>query len=147
MFSGMELMLIVLVTLLVIGPERLPETLRTIGLWVGRLSRSFTTMKVEIEQEIGMDDVRRQLHNESVMAQMKKFEDEVKNTIEPPVMQEPPTTPTAAGSEEEIAKEVAKEETGTKEVAEKTASSTQSASPKTAITGGDNEHHAPKTSS
>ena len=96
MFSSMELMLVVLVTLLVIGPERLPETMRTLGLWVGRLSRSFTAMKVEIEQEIGMDDVRRQLHNESVVAQMKQIEDEVKNSIEPPLMQEPPANPTAA---------------------------------------------------
>tara|TARA_A100001015_G_scaffold196805_1_gene219486 strand:+ start:17 stop:412 length:396 start_codon:yes stop_codon:yes gene_type:complete len=107
MFSSMELMLIVLVTLLVIGPERLPETMRTLGLWIGRLSRSFTAMKVEIEQEIGMDDVRRQLHNESVMAQMKQIEDEVKNSIEPPVMQEPPADPvTAAATPIEIDKQV-----------------------------------------
>ena len=96
MFSSMELMLVVLVTLLVIGPERLPETMRTLGLWIGRLSRSFTAMKFEIEQEIGMDDVRRQLHNESVMAQMKQIEDEVKNSIEPPLMQEPQANPAAA---------------------------------------------------
>ena len=98
MFSSMELMLVVLVTLLVIGPERLPETMRTLGLWIGRLSRSFTAMKVEIEQEIGMDDVRRQLHNESVMAQMKQIEDEVKNSIEPPVIQEPPTNSVTAAA-------------------------------------------------
>ena len=107
MFSSMELMLIVLVTLLVIGPERLPETMRTLGLWIGRLSRSFAAMKVEIEQEIGMDDVRRQLHNESVMAQMKQIEDEVKNSIEPPVIQEPPTNSvTAAAKAIEIDKQV-----------------------------------------
>ncbi|NCF77052.1 MAG: twin-arginine translocase subunit TatB [Proteobacteria bacterium] len=88
-FGSMELMLIVLVTLLVIGPERLPETLRTLGLWVGRISRSFSAMKVELEQEIGMDDVRRQLHNESVMAQMKQIEDDVKNTIQPPAVSAP----------------------------------------------------------
>ena len=83
-FGSMELMLIVLVTLLVIGPERLPEVLRTLGLWFGRLSRSFTAIKVEVEQEIGMDDVRRQLHNESVMAEMQKIENEVKHSVQPP---------------------------------------------------------------
>lgn len=77
-FGTMELMLVLLVTLLVIGPERLPETLRTLGLWLGRISRSFTAVKVEIEQEIGMDDIRRQLHNEQVMAEMKKIENDVK---------------------------------------------------------------------
>ena len=137
MFSSMELMLIVLVTMLVIGPERLPETLRTLGLWVGRLSRSFTATKVEIEKEIGMDDVRRQLHNESVMAQMKHIEDEVKNAIEPPVMQEPPITPVTAEVSGKEAKEVAKEPV----------SPTQTASPETAITDGEAEHHSPKTSS
>ena len=97
-FGSMELMLIVLVTLLVIGPERLPETLRTLGLWMGRLSRSFTAMKVELEQEIGMDDVRRQLHNESVMAQMKQIEDDVKNTIQPPTSSSLPQGENSADS-------------------------------------------------
>ena len=137
MFSSMELMLIVLVTLLVIGPERLPETLRTLGLWVGRLSRSFTATKVEIEKEIGMDDVRRQLHNESVMEQMRHIEDEVKNSIEPPVMQEPPITPATA--------EVSRKEA--KEVAKKPVSPIQIDSPETAIKDGEAEHHSPKTSS
>jgi len=130
MFSSMELMLIVLVTLLVIGPERLPETMRTLGLWIGRLSRSFTAMKVEIEQEIGMDDVRRQLHNESVMAQMKQIEDEVKNSIEPPVMQEPPANPaTAAVTAIEVDKQV------------------QSQSPAIDDQGSEADDHSPKKTS
>ena len=130
MFSSMELMLIVLVTLLVIGPERLPETMRTLVLWIGRLSRSFTAMKVEIEQEIGMDDVRRQLHNESVMAQMKQIEDEVKNSIEPPVMQEPPANPaSAAATAIEIDKKV------------------QSQSPAIDDTASEADDHSPKKTS
>ena len=135
MFSSMELMLIVLVTLLVIGPERLPETLRTLGLWVGRLSRSFTATKVEIEKEIGMDDVRRQLHNESVMAQMRHIEDEVKNAIEPSVMQKPPIASATAEVSEKDAKGVA-----TNPV-----SPTQTDSPQTTITDGEAKHHSPKT--
>ena len=130
-------MLIVLVTLLVIGPERLPETLRTLGLWVGRLSRSFTATKVEIEKEIGMDDVRRQLHNESVMEQMKHIEDEVKNAIESPVMQEPQIIPATAEMSGKEAKEVAK----------KPVLPIQTDSPENAITDGEAEHHSPKTSS
>ena len=118
MFSSMELMLVVLVTLLVIGPERLPETMRTLGLWIGRLSRSFTAMKVEIEQEIGMDDVRRQLHNESVMAQMKQIEDEVKNSIEPPLMQEPQAKPAAATATAiEVSKQVPSQSPATDDTA------------------------------
>jgi len=80
--GGLELLLITIVALLVIGPERLPETLRTLGLWLGRLRRSFTSVKAEIEKEIGMDEVKRQLHNESVMEEMKRIEQEVQATAD-----------------------------------------------------------------
>ena len=80
--GGLELLLIAVVALLVIGPERLPETLRTLGLWLGRLRRSFTSVKAEIEKEIGMDEVKRQLHNEAVMAEMKRIEEEVQNSVD-----------------------------------------------------------------
>ena len=77
-----ELMLIALVALLVIGPERLPETLRTLGLWLGRLRRSFNSVKNEIEKEVGMDEIRRQLHNEAVMEEMKRIEREVNTSLD-----------------------------------------------------------------
>ena len=75
-----ELVLVAIVGLLVIGPERLPEALRTLGLWLGRMRRSFTSVKNEIEKEIGMDEVRRQLHNEAIMDEMKRIESEVRST-------------------------------------------------------------------
>lgn len=77
-----ELLLIAIVGLLVIGPERLPEALRTLGLWFGRMRRSFTAVKAEIEKEIGMDEVKRQLHNEAIMEEMKRIETEVNNTAD-----------------------------------------------------------------
>lgn len=76
-----ELILIAVVGLLVIGPERLPEALRTLGLWVGRMRRSFTNVKAEIEKEIGMDEIRRQLHNEAVMEEMKRIERDVRHSV------------------------------------------------------------------
>jgi sec-independent protein translocase protein TatB len=75
-----ELILVSVIALLVLGPERLPEALRTMGLWLGRLRRSFTTVKAEIEREIGMDEIRRQLHNEAVLEDIKRIEDEVRAT-------------------------------------------------------------------
>lgn len=74
-----ELLLTAIVGLLVIGPERLPEALRTLGLWVGRLRRSFLSVKADVEKEIGMDEVRRQLHSEAVMEEMKRIERDVKS--------------------------------------------------------------------
>jgi len=77
-----ELLLIAIVALLVIGPERLPEALRTLGLWLGRMRRSFTAVKNEIEKEIGMDEIRRQLHNEAVLEELKRIERDVQSTLQ-----------------------------------------------------------------
>lgn len=87
--GNLELLVILLVGLLVIGPERLPETVRSIGLWMGRLRRSFNSIKSEIEKEVGMDEIRRQLHNEAVMEEMKRIEQEVQNTIQGPDLSNP----------------------------------------------------------
>ena len=89
----LELLLVSIVVLLVVGPRRLPETLRTMGLWMGRMRRSFTRVKAEIEREIGMDDVRRQLHNESIMEQMKEIERDVGGAMEEATVATPKEQP------------------------------------------------------
>ena len=75
-----ELLLVGLVALMVLGPERLPGAVRTTGLWVGRLKRSFSNIKAEVEREIGADEIRRQLHNERIL----DLEREMKQSIMPP---------------------------------------------------------------
>ena len=87
--SFQELLLVAIVALVVLGPERLPSALRTLGLWLGRLRRSFDSVKQEIEREIGMDDVRRQLHNEMVMGELKRIETDLAATTSGPVSASP----------------------------------------------------------
>jgi sec-independent protein translocase protein TatB len=62
-----ELLLVGIVALVVLGPERLPGAVRMAGLWIGRIKRSFSAIKVEVEREIGADEIRRQLHNEQIL--------------------------------------------------------------------------------
>lgn len=62
-----ELLLVGLVALVVLGPERLPGAVRTTSLWIGRIKRSFNSIKAEVEREIGADEIRRQLHNERIL--------------------------------------------------------------------------------
>lgn len=66
--SFSELLLVALIALVVLGPDRLPGAARTTGLWLGRLKRAFNSIKSDIEREIGTDEIRRQLHNEDVLA-------------------------------------------------------------------------------
>ena len=76
-----ELVLIFIVGLLVLGPERLPGAVRTLSLWLGRLRRSFLAIRDEIEREVGADEIKRQLHNESIMSTFKETEDSIKKNL------------------------------------------------------------------
>ena len=72
-----ELLIIAILTLIVMGPERLPETVRTITLWFGRLRQFLSAARTEIEDEVGVDEIRRQLHNEQLMRDLDKARQEV----------------------------------------------------------------------
>lgn len=76
-----ELALCLVVALVVIGPEQLPGTVRTIGLWIGRLKRSLRDTRAEIERQIGADDIRRQLHNEDILRSIEETRQAMENSI------------------------------------------------------------------
>jgi sec-independent protein translocase protein TatB len=64
-----ELVIIGVVGLLVIGPERLPGAVRTASLWISRLRRGFNDIKREVQQEI---------HNDSVMQELRRTGEQLK---------------------------------------------------------------------
>lgn len=68
-----ELLLIAVVALLVLGPERLPKAMRTLGLWIGRARRSFDRIRAEIESEVGVDDLKRQVHNDIILEETRRL--------------------------------------------------------------------------
>jgi len=47
-----ELSLIVIVALVVVGPERLPKLIRVTGLWLGRANASLQSIRNEISNEL-----------------------------------------------------------------------------------------------
>ena len=59
-----EMMLIGIVALVVIGPERLPSVARTAGKYLGRLKRFMTTVKADVEQELRADELREILNKQ-----------------------------------------------------------------------------------
>lgn len=59
-----ELLLIGLVALLVIGPERLPRVARTAGMWLGRGRRFINSVKQDIDREIKADELRQILEKQ-----------------------------------------------------------------------------------
>jgi sec-independent protein translocase protein TatB len=54
-----ELMVIAVVALIVIGPERLPKVARTVGLLFGRMQRYVNDVKADINREMALDELRK----------------------------------------------------------------------------------------
>ena len=76
-----ELIIVAIVTLLVVGPERLPETIKTAALWLGRARGMLSDAKETIKEEIGVDDIRQTLHNENVMKDLKDAKQKVNQSL------------------------------------------------------------------
>ena len=56
-----EVVLIGIVALVVIGPERLPGVAITVGKYVGRLKRFMTNVRADVESELKTDEIRKLL--------------------------------------------------------------------------------------
>ncbi|MEZ5528376.1 MAG: Sec-independent protein translocase protein TatB [Porticoccaceae bacterium] len=67
-----ELVVIAVIALVVMGPQRLPTAMRFIALWLGRIRRQYRKIRQDLEDEIGLDEVRRQLHNENILKELEE---------------------------------------------------------------------------
>jgi len=77
----LEILVIAVISLIVMGPERLPQALRTFALWFGRIRQQFRSVRAELEDEIGIDDVRRQLHNENILKDLEDAKNNIADTM------------------------------------------------------------------
>jgi sec-independent protein translocase protein TatB len=74
-----ELMVIGVVALIVIGPERLPRMARTVGHLAGRLQRYVSDVKADINREIELDELRKM--RDSMQQAASNFESTVQSEV------------------------------------------------------------------
>jgi sec-independent protein translocase protein TatB len=51
------------------------------GLWIGRLKRSFNSIKDEVARELGADEIRQQLHNEKILELEREMQKNLQSTV------------------------------------------------------------------
>ncbi|MHB8249773.1 MAG: Sec-independent protein translocase protein TatB [Acidithiobacillus sp.] len=90
-FSFGELVVLAVIALLVVGPDKMPEMARTAGRWYGVLRRTLTGVRAEVEQQLLLDDLRREAD------QLRNLANE--DLLVPPSAPEPPgETPPPPGN-------------------------------------------------
>jgi sec-independent protein translocase protein TatB len=94
-----ELMVIGVVALIVIGPEKLPRMARTVGHLAGRLQRYVSDVKADINREIELDELRKMRDSmqqaasnfeSTVQTEMNKTETELNKSVEDVVSDKKP---------------------------------------------------------
>ena len=120
-----ELVMIGVLALIVLGPERLPKAARFAGLWVRRARAQWYSVKDELERELAADELKRTMQSardaaQSVQDDLRSTSDEARREFEAmrrgtlardaesearaeadadvavPAMQDPPATPDPA---------------------------------------------------
>lgn len=75
-------MLIGVVALVVVGPERLPKVASTLGRWVGRARHFVSNVKNDIDREMRQEQIREALGRDADLSEIKDIINDSKYTIE-----------------------------------------------------------------
>lgn len=74
-----ELVMIGLVSLLVIGPERLPKVARLAGFWIGKSRAMLESVKTEIHNELQQEELRQLLNEQANLTELHSAIEEIKD--------------------------------------------------------------------
>ena len=86
-FSFYELMVFGILALIILGPEKLPQAVRTVGTYYSKFRRTVTTLKAEMEAELDLAETRQLMQQELAKireseAQMQKEMAQLRGSIQ-----------------------------------------------------------------
>lgn len=77
-----ELVMVALIALLVIGPERLPKAARIAGWWLGKARSTIANVKAEIKQELHAEEMRQLLQQQSIADELHQIAADTKTAAD-----------------------------------------------------------------
>ena len=77
-----ELAIIGVVTLIVVGPERMPGLARTAGKWFEKISRFIGSVKADIDRELKADEMKKVMEKHAATAGMHEILEETKADLQ-----------------------------------------------------------------
>lgn len=72
-----ELVVLGVIGVVVIGPQRLPEVVRTAVITVRKIRRAFSDVRADIERELDLDDMRKILHEADMKAHINQLNQDI----------------------------------------------------------------------
>jgi sec-independent protein translocase protein TatB len=105
-----KLVLLALIALIVLGPEKLPHAARTAGVFLRRVRTGWDSVRAEVERELQVEEIRRQARETAARAEAAQAElDETLRKMRPTGVPSSPTPPAGEPVAETAAATVATE--------------------------------------
>jgi sec-independent protein translocase protein TatB len=76
-----EICLVALVSLIVIGPEKLPKVARVAGFWVGKTRNMVASVKTEIKEDLQAEEMRQILKEQANVEEFQQMLKEGNETV------------------------------------------------------------------
>ncbi len=76
-----EIAVIGVITLLVVGPERMPALARTAGKWLGRFSRFVGSVKADIDRELKAEEMKSALARHTQQSELHEIIEETRDDL------------------------------------------------------------------
>jgi len=77
----LELVIVGIIGLLVLGPERLPVASRTLGKWIGRARRMTSQFTKEIDRQIEIDELKAELKKQGESLDINDDVQKIRSTV------------------------------------------------------------------
>ena len=77
-----ELVLLGIIGLVVIGPQKLPHTIRMIAAYTGRIKRSVNDLKHELEQEVDAQELRQRIQEEAKKSGLQQLKEDIESSAQ-----------------------------------------------------------------
>ena len=72
-----EMVLVGVVAMIVVGPERLPGLAHTAGLWLGRARRMIAEVKAEVDRELHLEEIKQSLRQSGDLAELNALKQDL----------------------------------------------------------------------
>src|SRR5690606_33746223 len=94
-----ELLIFGIIALLVLGPDKLPEAVRFVGTWYGKIKRMVSNVQNDLDRELRLSELREQMQAQMADLQQPITTDELKikpQAAQPVLRYQPVVQPVSA---------------------------------------------------
>lgn len=79
-----ELVMVAVVALIVLGPHKLPQAIRTVGLYIGRIKSLAASVQNDVNEQLALEEMRKRLaeHEEKVKSGLITAKQHLESTVD-----------------------------------------------------------------